>query len=835
MPKSLMIRPDEMRRAGQIEFTPIPLNQYHRTLKEELDRFAREDLLRIYRDMLIIRTFESMLDSVKKTGGYRGIEYNHRGPAHLSIGQEAAAVGQAFLLDVNDHIFGSHRSHGEILAKGLSAIEKLPEETLQQIMERYWDGATLRVVEKKVEQAPEGPPLHTGSGVRNLAIDYLLYGALAEIFGRETGFNKGMGGSMHAFFPPFGIYPNNAIVGGSADISVGAALYKRVQEKPGIVICNIGDAAITCGPTWEAMCFANMDQFKTLFEEPYRGGLPVIFNFVNNFYGMGGQLVGETGGFGILARVGAGLNANQMHAERVDGYNPLAVIDAIARKKEILAKGEGPVLLDTVTYRYSGHSPSDASSYREKSEVEEWQRIDSLITYRRELLEAGITTENELEAMQQAIDAAILRAYVKAIDLELSPRANLFQPGCLLEKTMFSNQHLESLDNTRQPVTLLPHHENPRVQRLASRSRSGIGPDGTLLPKSRCIGIRDALFEAILDSFETDPTLIAYGEENRDWGGAFGVYQGLTESLPYHRLFNAPIAEAAIVGTAVGYALEGGRALVEIMYCDFIGRAGDEIFNQLAKWQAMSGGLLRMPVVVRVSVGSKYGAQHSQDWTSLCAHIPGLKVVFPATPYDAKGLMYAALTGTDPVIFFESQRIYDQPELFHGVEGVPEGRYTVPIGLPDVKRTGEDITILSVGATLYRALEAADILEKEYNLKAEIIDARSLVPFDYTPVLESVKKTGRLLLTSDACERGSILQTFAAKIAHFAFDDLDAPPVVVGARNWITPPDEIEESFFPYPSDLLDAIHTHILPLPGYTPKRVCDRHDLLRRSREGV
>ncbi|CCW35105.1 pyruvate/2-oxoglutarate dehydrogenase complex, dehydrogenase component beta subunit [Chthonomonas calidirosea] len=835
MPKSLKILPDEMRRAGQIEFTPIPLNQYRRTLKEELDRFAREDLVRIYRDMLIIRTFESMLDSVKKTGGYRGIAYNHRGPAHLSIGQEAAAVGQAFLLDVNDHIFGSHRSHGEILAKGLSAIEKLPEETLQQIMERYWDGATLRVVEKRIEQAPEGPPLHKESEVRNLAIDYLLYGALAEIFGRETGFNKGMGGSMHAFFPPFGIYPNNAIVGGSADISVGAALYKRVQRKPGIVICNIGDAAITCGPTWEAMCFANMDQFKTLFEEPYRGGLPIIFNFVNNFYGMGGQLVGETGGFGILARVGAGLNASQMHAERIDGYNPLAVIDAIARKKEILAKGEGPVLLDTVTYRYSGHSPSDASSYREKSEVEEWQRIDSLITYRRELLEAGLITESELETMQQAVETAILRAYLKAIDLDISPRANLFQPGCLLEQTMFSNQHVESLDNTRKPVTLLPHQENPRVQRLASRSRSGIGPDGTPLPKSRCIGIRDALFEAILDCFETDPTLIAYGEENRDWGGAFGVYQGLTESLPYHRLFNAPIAEGAIVGTAVGYALEGGRALVEIMYCDFIGRAGDEIFNQLAKWQAMSGGLLRMPVVVRVSVGSKYGAQHSQDWTSLCAHIPGLKVVFPATPYDAKGLMYAALTGTDPVIFFESQRIYDQPELFHGAEGVPEGRYMVPIGQPDVKRTGEDITILSVGATLYRALEAADILEKEYNLKAEIIDARSLVPFDYAPVLESVKKTGRILLTSDACERGSILQTFAAKIAHFAFDDLDAPPIVVGARNWITPPDEIEESFFPYPSDILDAIHTHILPLPGYTPKRVCDKSDLLWRSREGV
>lgn len=835
MPKNVMIRPDEMRRPGSVEFTPIPVNQYRRTLKEELDRFAREDLLRIYRDMLVIRTFETMLDSVKKTGSYQGIPYSHRGPAHLSIGQEAYAVGEAFLLGVEDHIFGSHRSHGEILAKGLSAIEKLPEDALQQIMESYWEGATLRVVEKQLPQVPEGPTLHSGSAVRNLAIDYLLYGALAEIFGRETGFNKGMGGSMHAFFPPFGIYPNNAIVGGSADISVGAALYKRLQQKPGIVICNIGDASITCGPTWEALCFANMDQFKTLFEESHRGGLPILFNFVNNFYGMGGQLVGETGGFGILARVGAGLNPDQMHAERIDGYNPLAVIDAIARKREILLQGRGPVLLDTVTYRFSGHSPSDASSYRERIEVEQWQQIDSLLTYRQNLLDAGLTTQEKLEQMHRAVEAAILRAYIKAIDLDLSPRADLFSPGCLLERTMFSNQHLETLDPARKPETRLPHNENPRVQRLANRSRSGIGPDGSPLPKLQCVGIRDALFEAILDSFETDPTLVAYGEENRDWGGAFGVYQGLTESLPYHRLFNTPIAEGAIVGTAVGYALEGGRALVEIMYCDFIGRAGDELFNQLAKWQAMSGGLLRMPVVVRVSVGSKYGAQHSQDWTSLCAHIPGLKVVFPATPYDAKGLMYSALTGTDPVIFFESQRIYDQPELFHGTEGVPVGRYEVPIGVPDIKRVGEDLTILTVGATLYRALEAADILQEEFGLRAEIVDARSLVPFDYSLVLESVKKTGKILLTSDACERGSILQTFAAKIAHFAFDYLDAPPVVVGARNWITPPDEVEESFFPYPSDILDAIHTHILPLSGYTPKRPCDPEDLLRRSREGV
>ena len=651
-----------------------------------------------------------------------------------------------------------------------------------------------------------------------------------------------MGGSMHAFFTPFGIYPNNAIVGGSADISVGAALYKRVQQRSGLVVCNIGDASASCGPTWEALCFATMDQFKTLWDEAHRGGLPLIVNFVNNFYGMGGQPVGETGGFGILARMGAGLTPDQMHAERIDGYNPLAVIDAYARKKEIIERGDGPVLLDTVTYRFSGHSPSDASSYREKSEIEEWRQVDSLMAYGEELLRAGICTREELDQTQADIDERILRAFRKAIDLDLSPRANLFQAGCLLENTMFSNANLDAggnfLENQQSKIEnhnfLLPYDENPRLKQLASRSRSGIGADGEILPKGKCIGIRDALFEAVIDRFYQDPTLIAYGEENRDWGGAFAVYRGLTEALPYHRLFNSPISEAAIVGTAVGYALEGGRALVELMYCDFMGRAGDEIFNQLAKWQSMSGGVLKMPVVLRVSVGSKYGAQHSQDWTSLCAHIPGLKVVFPATPYDAKGLMFSALTGTDPVVFFESQRIYDQTELFHP-GGVPAEAYTIPLGAPDVKRPGSDLTMLTVGATLYRAVEAADRLESEFGISCELIDARSIVPFDYAPVIESVKKTGRILLASDACERGSILHTFASRISQLAFDYLDCPPVVIGARNWITPPDELEDAFFPFPADFLDAVHEYIQPLRGYSAGRPTDPAELIRRGRSGI
>jgi 2-oxoisovalerate dehydrogenase E1 component len=823
MPKSIRICPKQNRAPGWIQFQPIPLNQYRKTISEELSRYSKEQLIRIQRDMMIIRTFETMLNEIKLRGSYQGIEYNHRGPAHLSLGQEAAAVGMAFHLTIEDHIYGSHRSHGEILAKGLSAIDRLDESALMRIMETYFDGQCLHIVEKDAEGT-----------VKDLAVDFLIYGTLAEIFGREAGFNKGMGGSMHAFFPPFGVYPNNAIVGGSGDISVGAALYKKINQKPGIIIVNIGDGSSSCGPVWEGICLAAMDQYKTLWQPPYRGGVPMIFNFMNNFYGMGGQPQGETMGFGILARLGAGVNPEQMHAERVDGFNPLAVADAILRKKQVLAEGGGPVLLDTVTYRYSGHSPSDQSSYRDKEELQAWLEQDPTVHYPKGLVEAGICSQETIDAIRQKAEDLILKACRKAVDLTISPRANLKQHLCLLDRTMFSNQQIESLDSSRKPEVLLPKEENPRLQGLRDKSRSAFDAGGRRLKDSRCVVFRDALFEAILDRFYVDPTLAAYGEENRDWGGAFGVYRGLTEALPYHRLFNTPIAEGAIVGSAVGYALEGGRALVELMYCDFLGRAGDEVFNQLCKWQAMSGGLLKMPVVLRVSVGSKYGAQHSQDWTSLCTHLPGLKVVFPATPYDAKGLMYSALTGSDPVVFFESQRLYGIAEEFHP-GGVPEGYYEVPIGQPALRKQGKDLTILTIGATLYRAIEAAQILESRHGLTCEIIDARSLVPFDYTLVLESVSKTRKILLASDACQRGSYLHTMASTISQLAFDELDAPPAVLGARNWITPPDELEDAFFPYPPDFLDIIHEHIIPLRGHTVQRPCDREELLRQNREGI
>jgi len=822
MPKSQFINPSEIRKQDWLKFKDIPLNMYNKTMDEEKGNYSVEELLRIYRDMAIIREFETMLNLIKTTGEYKEIKYDHPGPAHLSIGQEASVVGQSFLLDKDDHIFGSHRSHGEILAKGLSAIQKMNDSELLDVMENYMGGNVLKALQSGGKH----------ENVKELAIDFLVYGTLAEIFARETGFQKGLGGSMHAFFTPFGIYPNNAIVGGSADISVGAALFKKINRKKGIIIGNIGDASMGCGPVWEALCFATMDQYKKLWEGEYKGGLPLIINFFNNSYGMGGQTSGETMGYDILARIGAGVNPDQMHAERVDGYNPLAVIDAMKRKIAVLKDKQGPVLLDTLTYRFTGHSPSDASSYRTKEEIEAWQAQDSILTFKEELKKAKLAQESDFDKLKQYTDSVIKKAFTLAIDDKISPRMNLFTKTDSIEKLMFSNKKIEKMEDG-DCEALIPKEENPRLQQIKKKTRFWMENDKPV-SKLKLYQLRDAIFEALLDKFYTDPTLIAYGEENRDWGGAFAVYRGLTEALPYQRLFNSPISEAAIVGTAVGYGLAGGRVVAELMYCDFLGRAGDEIFNQLSKWQAMSAGELTMPVVIRVSVGSKYGAQHSQDWTSLVAHIPGLKIVFPVTPYDAKGLMNSALMGTDPVIFFESQRIYDIGEMFHE-EGVPEGYYEVPIGEPDVKKTGKDITILTVGATLYRALEAAKTLEEKYGLSAEVIDARSIVPFDYEKVIESVKKTGRIILASDACERGSHLKDIAQNISELAFDYLDAPPVVIGSRNWITPAYELEDYFFPQPDWFIDAIHEKILPLQNHSVKNNFTELEQMRKNRLGV
>lgn len=816
MTKSLTVDPAKVRASGKITIPDIPINQYTFDLDTEVGRYGKDGMVQMLHDMIAVRTFESMLDSIKKTGGWQGVEYNHRGPAHLGIGQEAAYVGQSFVLTPDDFIFGSHRSHGEILSKSFSAARQYEDADLEAVMKGFLDGETLGLAEEIGYE-----------NLRELSENFILFGTLAEIFARKAGFNRGMGGSMHAFFQPFGSMPNNAIVGGSAPIATGAALYKRINRKPGIVVANVGDAALGCGPVWEAIQLASMDQYRTLWREEDGGNPPIMYNFFNNFYGMGGQTSGETMGYDVLARVGAGVNPEAMHAERVDGINPLAVADAVTRKKKILEEGRGPVLMDTLTYRFSGHSPSDASSYRDKAEVDLWEEIDCIKTYSELLISNGLVSQGDIDDFSAKFTEKLTKVLVLASDDEKCPRVG---PE-YVENAMFSNTPTEAMEEGESEITL---EDNPRIKALSKKIRSSRDENGKPVSKMKMFQFRDALFEAMIHRFSVDPTMAAWGEENRDWGGAFAVYRGLTEALPYRRLFNSPISEAAIVGAGVGYAICGGRAVAELMYCDFLGRSGDEVFNQMAKWQAMAAGLIKMPLVLRVSVGNKYGAQHSQDWTALTAHIPGLKVYFPATPTDAKGMLNLALHGTDPVVFFESQQLYDKGEDFEE-GGVPEGYYETPEGEPAIRREGKDITIATLGATLYRALEAADILEEKYGMSAEVIDLRFVCPLNYDKLIESVKKTGRLLLSSDACERGSVLQDVAQNVQSLAFDALDAPVTIVGSRNTVIPAAELEKTFFPQPEWIIDAIHERIVPLPGHTPTTNQTEGELARRNRLGI
>ena len=791
MPKQLPIDPSQTFAANTVRFANIPVHAYEPNIETERNRWGSERLRRVLRDMLIIREFENMLNSFKMTGSYRGIEYVYKGPAHLSVGQEAVAVGSAMALRPSDQIFGSHRSHGEILAKGLAAVAEMDANKVDSIIREHGGGKLARFVADNLDY--EGD---------NAGEAFLLAGMLAEIFMRDIGFNRGMGGSMHAFFTPFGAYPNNAIVGGSAGIAVGAALRALLTNSDSVVLANLGDGSTGCGLIWESMNFASMGQFQSLWEAPFNKFPPVLFCFTNNFYAMGGQTRGETMAWDRLSRIAAGVTANQLHAETVDGSNPLAVADAVTRKTKLLRSGKGPALLDLECYRYSGHSTTDTNAYRSRDEMKAWETYDPISLFRERLVSNGLMSNDEVENMIQKVTVQIEAITRVIVDRQKAPAIDLNANPKIIGEMTFNGEMFEPTG--RAPDLLLDPPESKAVKSISRKSRKGIDEEGNLISPMRAVTLRDALSEAILHHLIHDESLIAYGEECRDWGGAFGVHRGFADIIPYQRLFNAPISEAAIVSTAVGYALSGGRALIELMYADFIGRAGDEIFNQLSKWQAMSAGELQLPVVIRASVGSKYGAQHSQDWSSLVTHIPGLRVIYPATPSDAKGLMMTALSSNDPTIVFESQRLYDQVETYEP-DGVPDGIHHLEFGKAKVRRIGVDVTILTIGPSLYPSLDAAAKLSSN-GIEAEIIDARTLVPFDYETVLASVTKTGRLIIVSEAVERGSFANTVATNITRLAFKELKAAPIVLGAPNWIAPGADMEEYYSPQSNDICNSI-----------------------------
>jgi 2-oxoisovalerate dehydrogenase E1 component len=724
-------------------------------------RLTAEGALDLLDNLLAIRELEEMIVRLR-SGGYDPLPgYDYRGPTHVSIGQEGTAVGASSALRSDDAITSSHRGHGDAVAKGFAAIRRMePDQLAARLSGR--------------------PSATDGEALLEEALEEHVYRIIAELFGKDEGYCRGRGGGMHIGEYATGHLGANAIVGGSVPIATGAAMAFRYERSDRVVCCMAGDGAFANGVVLESLNWATQHQWTNHLagDRPY--GLPIIYLIQNNHYGMTHRTDEEVMGVRHLARRGTGFAEDNMHAELVNGMDVLAVRDAVRRAAERCRMGGGPVLIEASTYRYYGHSLSDPrNEYRTREEEAAWRETDPIERLKRQIDEAGLADQVRLAAMEAAARERNERAARRAA------AATDPDPADLL-RFLYTDTVAHDVPETARAVTT---RADPPV---AARDEAG------------AISYRDAIREALIEEMLRDNRVIAYGEDIADYGGAFKLTKGLLEAFGRDRVFNTPISEACICGTAVGAAIVGARPVVELMYMDFALMASDQIANQAGKWHYMSGAQVEVPLVIRASVGAGkgYGGQHSQSLESIFTHIPGLQVVYPATAADAKGLLKSAIRSNNPVMFVESQGLY----ATKGV--VPEGEdELVEIGLARVAREGTDATVVGWGPAVIDALAAAETLQAEQGLSVEVIDLRSLVPLDMQAVLASVRKTGRCVVASQAVLVGSFVNEIVARIQSEAFDDLDGPVGRIGAANGISPQAEgLERAFLPHADDMVRAV-----------------------------
>lgn len=626
--------------------------------------FATADLTELHRRMLVIRGFEERVAALYRDGEVPGF-------VHLSIGQEAAAVGACWPLRPSDVITSTHRGHGHCLAKGLDPLRMF-----------------------------------------------------AELMGKEGGSNRGRGGSMHVADPAIGIFGANGVVGAGLPIAAGAALAAQLRGSDDVTVAFFGDGAVAQGAFHEAVNLAAVWR------------LPVVFFCENNGYAEFSRADDQHPV--PLERRAAGYGIRYV---RVDGNDVCATAAAMEEVVGSVRRGEGPVIVEAVTYRLRGHYEGDPERYRSAEEVQAWQGRDPIRVHEAVLGAAGVGAE-EVRALEEAVAAELDAALAAARRLPDPDPARLH-------------------DFVVRPR---PAHPEPP-------------PPPATAPEFRTM---DAIRAALEDALARDERVLVAGVDVGAGGNVFGLTRGLAERFP-GRVLDTPIAETAVVGLAVGAAMAGMRPVVEVMYLDFIGVCFDQLLNQAAKLPFMTGGAAEMALVVRTQFGAgrSSGSQHSQSLEALLAHIPGLTVVMPSTPADTYGLLRAAIADPNPVVFIENRLLY-------GMRGPrPDPDHLVPIGRAAVVRPGTHVTVVSVSRMVHEALAAAELLAGE-GISAEVIDLRTVAPLDVATVLESVGKTSRLVVAHEAVVPFGIGAEVAAVVAREAFWDLDAPIERVGAAP--TPP-----------------------------------------------
>ena len=581
---------------------------------------------------------------------------------------------------------------------------------------------------------------------------------MAELCGKATGYCKGRGGSMHIADVEKGNLGATGIVGGNIPVATGAALALKMRGEDRAVICFFGDGASNTGNFHEALNLAST------------WCLPVVYVVENNLYGMSVPFSCASAKPDIADRA----CAYGIPGKVVDGMNVLAVRAAVQEALERARQGLGPSLIECKTYRYYGHSRSDPRKYRTKEEEAEWHSRDAILALREFMLKIGLATEQELDAVEAKAEQAINQAVDFAMK---SP-----------------NPAPEEVEQDVYAPLFTTAADVEREKKLREQVRQS--------KEMRQIDYRQAIQEALREEMRRDERVFVMGEDVGLYGGAYGATRGLFEEFGPERVRDTPISEAIIGGAAVGAAMVGMRPVAEIMYVDFTPLAMDQIANQGAKNRYMFGGKTTVPMVIRTEggAGRSIAAHHSQSLEALWLHFPGIFVVMPSTPYDAKGLLKAAIRDDNPVMFIEHKVLY-------GVKGpVPEEDYIIPFGVADVKREGTDVTVVAYSRMLHRALEAAEILAKE-GISVEVIDPRTLKPLDLDTIVKSVQKTGRIVGVTEAYKTGSFVSELFTLINEVAFDWLDAPMVRVTALDVPVPMSEpLEDAAVPSVSRIIAGI-----------------------------
>ena len=545
---------------------------------------------------------------------------------------------------------------------------------------------------------------------------------MAELFGRADGICGGRGGTMHLYDRSIGLFGTNGVVGAGIGHAAGVGIGARQLGRDDIGVAFFGDGASNHGAFHEVLNFAGVQR------------APAVFVCENNLYATATPYKD----IALNPEIATRAAAYGIPGVAVDGNDVMVVWAAMKEASERARRGDGPTLIECKTYRVVGHHEGDpvVGTYRTQEEIDAWIRRDPIEMFRTRLIqEYGLVTADELAALEEKIDGVVAEA------LAFARKSPMPDPAT-------AGQHVYA-----DPI-------NP-PEATADRS---VGP-------TRTQGWLEAVRDGIAEEMRANPAILYFGEGTGERGGSFAHTKDLWAEFGAHRMVDTPISEQGFTAAAIGASAIGARTVSDVMFADFAFEAAGQIMLQGAKLRYMSNGEMSAPFILRASVGAlrSSGPHHSGSYHPVFAQMPGLIVCLPSNPADAKGLMKTAMRASDPVVFLEPKA------LFASKGEIPEGEHCVPFGVARIARQGSDITIVATGQLVVQAEAAAEVLVGE-GIEAEIIDPRTIMPFDVDTVVASVRKTHRLLVVDEAWAMCGLGGEIAQTVNELAFDELDAPP-----------------------------------------------------------